>query len=117
MVVGGDDTGPWLQVWFRMKNTSTHEMPIPAAAVVCAGGDDLGLPAPTQDRHYAIRPGALIFVDSSAAGVMRLLVPGDSRDGSKRPACQTPAQVHVTSGSDQKRFKIPNSVVEGLNNY
>jgi len=117
VVVGGDDDGPWFQVWFRMKNTSDHEIPIPAAAVVCHGNDALGYPAPTQDRHYALRPGALIFVDSSAAGVMRLLAPGDVRDGSERPTCGTPAYVHVISGSVQKKFKIPNSVVKGLNTY
>lgn len=117
VVVGGDDAGPWLQVWFRMKNISDHEVPIPAAAIACHGDDALGSPAPSQDRHYAIRPGALIFVDSSAAGVMRLLAPGDLRDGSTRPTCHTPAYVRVTNGSELLKVRVPNSVVNGFNAY
>jgi hypothetical protein len=117
VVVGGDDVGPWLQVWFRMKSVSDHEVPIPAAAIACHGDESLGAPAPVQDRHYAIRPGALIFVGSSAAGVMRLLVPGDSRDGSERPTCRTPAYVRVTDGAELRKIKIPDPVVKGLNAY
>lgn len=109
VVVGGDDDGPWFQVWMRMKNTSDHQVAIPAAAVVCAGDDDEGSPAAKQDRHYAIKPGARIFVGSSAAGVMWLLPP-------TRP-CNTPAVVKVTSGDETLNVKIPNSVVKGLNAY
>ncbi|HEX7824240.1 MAG TPA: hypothetical protein VF477_05020 [Mycobacterium sp.] len=109
VVVGGNDDGPWFQVWMRMKNTSDHSVGIPAATVVCAGSDVGGSLAPIPDRHYAIKPGARIFVGSSAAGVMRLLAP-------RRP-CATPAVVKVTGGEETLTFRIPNSVVEGLNSY
>lgn len=109
VVVGGDDHGPWFQVWFRMKNISDHEVFLPDAGIVCAGHQDEGGLAPTQDRHYAIRPGARIFVHSSAAGVMRLLAPA-------RP-CKAPARVRVTGAGDSIDIRIPDAVVRGLNTY
>jgi len=116
VVVGGDDHGPWLQVWFRMKNVSDHEVRVPVLDIVCAGNDTPGSLGPTPDRNYGIKPGARIFVGSSADGVMRLLSPGDLRDG-KRPVCATPAYVRVTGKDDALKVPIPDATVKGLNDY
>lgn len=102
--VGGDDSGPWLEVPARVENSGDAEAYVPEFSIHCSntsegGGTQVGS---TIDITRQIPAGA--FVE----GVLNLLRPTDARTGEPASDCVSPAYIEV-----ELQGVVPDGAVPG----
>lgn len=91
--LGGDESGPWIEVDVAYKNSSSTSAQPPEINVLCAGSDDAGnyQASSTFDYSADVKPGA------SSTGTLALLPAGNERIGEGVAECASPAVFRLGS--------------------
>lgn len=111
-VVGGDKSGPWLTVTFHLDN-ATHNLQEPISlSIYCAGNQKSG----AWQVGSTLNPTAGVAANAVADGTINLMLPGDTRSGTQRPACATPARLIGQGTSGQAvAWDLPDALIATMN--
>ncbi len=107
--LGGDETGPWIEVDVAYENSSSTSARPPMVEVACDGSDsgDGFQIGSTFDPNAEVKPG------TTGEGTLNLLPTANSRTGEGSEQCAAPARFII--GSDGPTVPLPDDVLDSYN--
>lgn len=116
--VGGDESGPWLEVDLRIENPTDEAVQFFNTGMLCSGNDEVS----GTVRGGTLEGAAGIPAQSVDEGSEFVLLPGDGRYGDPISPCTTPAVLRIeVIGEDgfvpdiALTWTIPDEIVAELN--
>jgi hypothetical protein len=111
-VVGGDKAGPWLTVTFHLDNATNNLQEPISLSIYCSGNPKSG----GWQVGSTLNPTAGVSANAVADGTINLMLPGDTRSGTQRPACATPARLIGQGTSGQAvAWDLPDALIATMN--